>query len=496
MVRSEAARAGWSRVIIQALDPAANAGLPRIIQQAGGTAGRVLPIIHGRVALVPNGALIGLANNSLVRHVALDRPAFGVLERTSATVGAAAVRQELGYDGAGIGVAVIDSGVTPWHDDLAGPGGPQRVRHFVDFVNGRQSPYDDFGHGTHVAGIVAGNGSASGGLRMGIAPGAHLVVLKTLDREGIGRISDVIAALDYVVATKDQFNTRVVNLSVSSGVYESYYKDPLTLAAKRVVEAGLVVIAAAGNGGRDSQGRTLYRGITAPGNAPWVTTVGASNHQGTVDRLDDAIAWFSSRGPTAVDQTAKPDLVAPGVGIESLSDASSALYVSRAEYLLDGTVPAPSRPYLSLSGTSMSAPVVTGTVALMLQANPELTPNAVKAILQYTAHPHSSSDRLTTGAGLLNAKGAVDLASFFKRPGAPYPSSAGWIGQVIWGNQLLRGGRIMPNATAWALDVTWGVPLTPAGRNVDWGEIYRNDTWKPWQAICLDFTCSAVEWGA
>src|SRR5438045_3758964 len=171
----------------------------------------------------------------------------------------------------------------------------------------------------------------------------------------------MIAAFDYVVAHKSDFNIRVVNLSVATGVYESYDTDPLTVAARRVVDAGIVVVASAGNAGRNPQGYTQYAGITAPGNAPWVLTVGASSHMGTTDRADDTIAAFSSRGPSPVDHHAKPDLVAPGVGIESLSSPNSRLSESLSAYLLGGTVASAYPPYLSLSGTSMAAPVVTGT---------------------------------------------------------------------------------------------------------------------------------------
>src|SRR5205814_6241946 len=131
------------------------------------------------------------------------------------------------------------------------------------------------------------------------------------------------------------------NLSVATGVYESYDLDPLTLAAKAAVNAGIVVVAAAGNYGRSAQGATQYGGITAPGNAPWVLTVGASSHMGTIDRSDDTIAAFSSRGPTAIDHGAKPDLVAPGVGIESLSSPKSSMYNSMPAYLLSGTESTP-----------------------------------------------------------------------------------------------------------------------------------------------------------
>jgi serine protease AprX len=402
--------------------------------------------------------------------------------------------RQLGYDGSGIGIAIVDSGVTAWHDDLAGPAG-QRVTEFVDFVNLNPSPYDDLGHGTHVAGIVAGNGFDSSGARAGIAPGAHLLVMKTLDANGTGRVSDVISAIGHAVARKDALNIRVLNLSISAAVHEPPESDPLTLAAKRAVEAGIVVVAAAGNTGRDAHGRALYGGITAPGNAPWVLTVGASNHHGTIARSDDTQAPFSGRGPAAVTNTAKPDILAPGVGIESLSDPTSALYTTRAGYLLGGTIPTAYLPYLSLSGTSMSAPVVTGTVALMLQANPALTPNAVKAILQYTAESSAGVDHLTQGAGFLNAEGAVALARHFASPASTaYPSTSRWSAHVIWGNHLLRHGRLVSSANAWVQDVTWGAPRTPAGENVWWG-VSQDQSKDRWGVKCGDAACSVVQWG-
>ena len=187
----------------------------------------------------------------------------------------------------------------------------------------------------------------------------------------------------------------------------------LRRAARRAWEAGIVVVAAAGNLGRNALGESQYGGITAPGNAPWVLTVGASTHQGTHLRYDDAVAGFSSRGPAWLDFQAKPDLVAPGVGIVSLASPGSLLYTTKTTALLNGAFPTLTKPYLSLSGTSMAAPVVAGTVALMVQANPSLTPNLVKAILQYTAQSYPVHNPLTQGAGFLNAKGAVDLARFF-----------------------------------------------------------------------------------
>jgi hypothetical protein len=231
-----------------------------------------------------------------------------------------------------------------------------------------------------------------------------------------------------------------------------------------------------------------YGGVTAPGNAPWILTVGASSHMGTPDRSDDAVATFSSRGPALGGYTAKPDIVAPGVGIESLSAPDSTLYGSRAQFLLTGTVDTPFAPYLSLSGTSMSAPVVTGTVALMLQANPALTPNQVKAILQYTSEAHASYDPLTQGAGFLNAHGAVRLARHFAAATTePYPSAPNWSRRLVWGNHLVAGGRLTADASAWSTTLTWGARTTPSGKEPRWGVICGGDTcegeaprWTPW----------------
>ena len=476
---------GRSRVIVEFRDELD----VRAITQRRGMLGRSLPGHRAQVAEVDNYSLELLAADHRVAHVSIDRPAFPLLERTGAAVGAAAAREQLGVTGRGIGVAVIDSGITGYHDDLYSLFRPfsrrVRVAHFRDFtVDPRLSwsrrARDPHGHGTHVAGIIAGSGFDSRGARMGIAPQAHLIGLKVLDDDGGGYISDVIAALDYAVVNRKLYNIRVINLSVAAGVYESYETDPLTLAAKRAVDAGIVVVTAAGNLGRDAQGNAQYRGVTSPGNAPWVITVGASSHQGTAARGDDVVAGFSSRGPTFIDFDLKPDLVAPGYGIESLADPNSALYVTHADYLLPGTVALPTMPYLSLSGTSMSAPVVSGTVALMLQANPELTPNAVKAILQYTAQLLPDAHPFAQGAGLLNAKGAVRMARFFVDPqrglGAPRDTIAGehvrWARHVIWANHRLVGGVPLPGSNAWT--VTWGATRTPEGDPVVWG-VHDND---------------------
>ena len=225
------------------------------IEAAGGKSGRRLGIIKARAGRMPNALLKRLANDPKVKRIHVDRETEAFLARTVAAIGARSVRAQYGYNGAGVGVAVIDSGITPWHDDLtvANRQG-QRVVAFVDFVNGQTAKYDDWGHGTHVAGIIAGNGYDSNGAREAVAPNANIISLKALDGQGRGRISHIIAALDWAVTNKTQYNIRVINMSLGAGVFESYNTDPLTLAAKRAVDAGIVVVAAAGNMGKAANG--------------------------------------------------------------------------------------------------------------------------------------------------------------------------------------------------------------------------------------------------
>jgi len=474
---------GESDVIVEFFDDSDSANR---IKANGGQSGRKLGILKARAARINNLLLERLADDPKVKRVHLDRDVAGEIARTAATVGAKNVHAQYGYTGAGVGVAVIDSGITSWHDDLtvANRQG-QRVSAFVDFVNNQTTKYDDWGHGTHVAGIIAGNGYDSNGDRTAIAPQASIVALKALDSEGKGRISNIIAALDWAIANRVQYNIRVINMSLGAGVFESYNTDPLTLAAKSAVDAGIVVVAAAGNMGKALNGQPQYGAIAAPGNAPWVLTVGASSSMGTIDRRDDTVANYSSRGPTMIDFAAKPDIVAPGSGTVSLSVQNSLFYTTKATYLVNGKKTGLGYlPYLTLSGTSMSTPVVAGTVALMLEANPALTPNLVKAILQYTAQVYTGYNYLTQGAGFVNTLGAVRLSRYFAtaHKGDHYPNMKAWSGHIFWGNRRVSGGVLTPGGTAWLNGVEWGAAHTPAGQNIVWGENCDGD-------------CDNIVWG-
>lgn len=478
VVRARAALPGGrSRVIIEYAGPAD----VRVITERRGRVAKRLKGARADVAEIDNTALADLGSDPRVARISMDRPVHATMARTTAATGASVAQQTYGVTGAGVGVALIDSGISTWHNDLyLGDGGPARVAHYRDFTvspdDPRASdPSDAYGHGTHVAGIVAGSGHDSNGRRAGIAPDARLVALRVLDADGNGTISNVIEAIDYAIEHSGALNIRVINISVAAGVFESYRSDPLTRAARRAVEAGIVVVTSAGNLGENEYGEPQYGGITAPGNAPWVITVGAASHQGTPHRSDDVVASFSSRGPTAIDMGAKPDLIAPGVGIESLADPFSTLATLNPELLVGEFGPS-GRPYLSLSGTSMAAPVVTGAVALMLQQNPQLTPNAVKVILQYTAQAHPTEPVLAQGAGMLNVAGALRLAAWFAQPTETLDTSdtiegepVAWSQQLIWGNYRITGGVPMPEANAWDLTSTWGAMRPRGAGAIVWG---------------------------
>ncbi len=224
--------------------------------------------------------------------------------------------------GKGIGVAIIDSGINTSHAALSG-----KVTAAVSFVSGDPSTNDGFGHGTHIAGIVAGKDTLATPLyKGGIAPGAHLINVRVLGNNGGGYTSDVIAGIQWTIANRVQYGIRVANLSLGHPQVEPCLTDPLCLAVEKAVASGLVVVTSAGNNGKNAAGEEVFASITTPGVAPSAITVGALTTWATVTRGDDTIASYSSRGPTRFELGLKPDLVAPGNKIVSLEVA---LRVSR-----------------------------------------------------------------------------------------------------------------------------------------------------------------------
>src|SRR5690606_34359492 len=288
-----------------------------------------------------------------------------------------------------------------------------------DFTrDGNGRGVDLLGHGTHVAGIVAGNGNGYAG----VAPGAHIVSLKVLGPDGSGKVSDVIDAIDFAIENKAKYGLRVINLSLGRPVYESYADDPLCQAVERAYRAGLVVVVSAGNYGKSTDGRLVLGGITSPGNSPYALTVGALDDQGTPQRSDDVVAEFSSRGPTLYDNLLKPDLAAPGRRVGSLYVPGSTLAKKYPERLVQGNG---QHGVFELSGTSMAAAVVSGAAALVLEANPGLTPLQVRLALQLSSSFLPDAGIVGAGAGALNAAAAVQMAKWGPEDGGTHSQIAG-----------------------------------------------------------------------
>ena len=428
-----------------------------------------LDSVDAQVLDIPDSKLADLSTSGLVRFVRGDRTVFKQDFRTDISSGSFFVNQDLGFTGKGTTIAVLDSGINAIHDDLR-----HQYVGFLDLVNHRVDPYDDNGHGTHVAGIIAGDGTDSKGKQAGAAPDAQIFSIKVLDANGQGKVSDVIAAFDWIGKNAKTYNIKIVNVSFAAKVFESYDTDPLTQAAKALVRKGIIVVAAAGNQGLKN-GHEAFGYVGAPGNAPWVLTVGASSSMGTLTRGDDTVADFSSRGPTAIDHQAKPDIVAGGVGIESASAPGSTDYTTKSQYLLRGSFPTSTFPYQVMTGTSMSAPAVAGTLALMFEADPKLTPNLAKAILEYTSQWNPNYTALEQGAGFVNALGAVRLASFYAhaKQGDTVPVESIWSRHLNWGNHTVNGGVLLPAANAFKRTTTWGASTVTSAsgddENIIWG---------------------------
>jgi serine protease AprX len=370
---------------------------------------RVVRKLSGGAVVAADGAeLSRLAADSAVDHLSGDvpvRPSMSVSDQSTASDqvwagyrGFLGLGSIPGANGTGVVVAVVDSGISTSHPALA-----KKVIASVSLVSGDPSTDDAFGHGTHVAGVIAGLGSAASRVTPlytgGIAPGAQLVNVRVLGGDGIGLTSDVIAGIDWVVENRAKYNIRVINLSLGHPVNEPSATDPLCEAVARAVAAGIVVVASAGNSGVAADGTPILGGIMSPGNSPYAITVGALNTQGTVKRTDDRLATYSSRGPTRFDFGVKPDLAAPGNKIVSLE--ANGTYLPR-NYPYLHKAGSGINSYMQLSGTSMAAPMVSGAAALLISGNAKLIPAQVKLALQTGATYMPDAGLMGAGAGSAN----------------------------------------------------------------------------------------------
>ncbi|MBA3767915.1 MAG: S8 family serine peptidase, partial [Acidobacteria bacterium] len=377
---------------------------------------------------LPASAVEELSSFNEVAHISLNNrvESFG---HVSSTAGADAVRTAAvpttsALDGTSVGIAILDSGIDLSHKTFLDKSNNLRVLTSRDFT-GEGRVDDPYGHGTHVASIAAGNGRISNAEYIGIAPNANIINLRVLNSQGAGTVSWVLSALDWIMVNRALYNIRVVNMSLGMPAVDSYRNDPVCLAVRRLVNSGVVVIASAGNNGKNSAGQKIYGQIKSPGNEPSAITIGAANTFGTDVRNDDTVTSFSSRGPTRsfwtdaggtkhYDNLIKPDIVAPGNKLV-YAEAVDNLLVRLNPQLDAGVSPVDNRKMMFMNGTSMAAPVAAGAAALLLQANPSLTPNLVKMILMYTAQTLANCNMFEQGAGELNIEGAVRLARLVRR---------------------------------------------------------------------------------
>ena len=296
----------------------------------GGLLHSKLHMIKGAAFTIPVSALPALEADPEIVSVTMDHPMNVMDDMTNDATGVNTA-WNAGYNGAGVGVAVIDSGINDSHPDLQNANGTSRVVYHQDFTgtptsNSNGAQYDLYGHGTHVAGIIGGNGSLSGGQYEGVAPAVSLIDLRALDANGSGTDSMVIAAIQQAIALQQTYNIRVINLSLGRGIPVSYTQDPLCQAVEAAWKSGIVVVVAAGNYGRLSvNGSNGYGTITAPGNDPFVLTVGATKSNGSTNPAAQTIASYSSKGPTTYDLVMKPDMMAPGNGVVSLAAPGATL---------------------------------------------------------------------------------------------------------------------------------------------------------------------------
>jgi serine protease AprX len=373
------------RVVVTGQDAAAAA---RAVQLAGGTVTATLPLISGVAARIPAGAQLPAGFT-----VTPDRPlSFAGTEEPPAAV-TSTVRATLGLrpdggEGRGVTVAVVDTGISDvadlrgsvvGHIDVTGTGGG-----------------DGYGHGTFLAGLIAGSGASSGGAYVGVAPAAKILDVKVARADGGTDLISVLSGLQSVADRRHTHGVDVLNLSLSSGSPVPYQVDPLNQALRALWRADITVVVAAGNDGPDPGS------VSAPGNDPTLITTGGLNEHGTAAHGDDTVADWSAHGPTN-QGVAKPDVVAPGASLVGLRSPGSIADTEHPDARIGDD-------YFRGSGTSMSAAVVSGAAAALIDRRAGLRPDGVKALLADTAYRADGlGDRLAAGVG------GIDLGAALKQ---------------------------------------------------------------------------------
>lgn len=412
---TQAPAEGDAAVIVRA-PRAGSAAAARAVAQVGGTVTQDLWIVDGVAATVPAASVARLRAQGLDVS-ADDKVSVATTSSTPNTSNTSTIKpvalQELGVDrlhGAGIDgnenrtVALIDTGVTTTDiPDLAGrvlpitePGSTPASAPTVSpclNLSGEPGCEDTFGHGTFIASLIAGSGAASNGLYKGVAPGTRIVSVKIAGRDGSSDVSKVLAGIQWVVQSKDQYGIRVLNLSLGTDSRQDPSVDPLNLAVQRAWDGGITTVVSAGNRG------PRFDTVTKPGDDPLVITVGATDDRETPAVDDDRIPLFSGRGSATI---AKPDVAAPGTKVIGVMAPGSAI---EQALILKGSR-AVSGYYRRGSGTSGAAALISGVAALLADAKPDWSPGQVKGAMLATARKTSMTDPLVQGKGVVDAYAA------------------------------------------------------------------------------------------
>ena len=469
---------------------------------AGASIRRRYRNLDGFAASIPARGLKKLLESGSVRGISYDAAIHPLDDLDYATVGGDIVLRNYNLTGKEVAVAVLDSGIAK-HGDLGA-----RLVAEVEIVGHESGFVDLFGHGTHVAGIIAGNAHASSDSKsfrriVGMGKDIKLVSVRIFGPEGTGLVSDALAGIDWIIDNKDKYKIRVLNMSFGHSVEESYLTDPLCQAVERAWNAGIVVVVSAGN-----DGALGYGSVGSPGNDPYVITVGASNNYLSSLRGDDLVATYSSRGPTFLDHVVKPDLLAPGNRTISLRAVGSpldvrypGLRVKWGEYNSDPNKATLDSPYFRLSGTSMSAAVVSGMAALLIQEEPTVTPDTLKMRLMKSAEKRPDFDIFTQGAGFVDLLAALRTSGTASGPalspiaiwtpdgiliggsGILVGDAAIWSDGILWSSDALGitgaiwgGSRLWSNTAIWGPNSVWGYSTDSSqangleGSNTVWGD--------------------------
>lgn len=468
-----------ARVIVQA-------GSTLLARQAvdtvGGQVTRNLPIVHGVAATVPSSSIGLLATAPGIVAVTPDArmTVQGSIvddrsvepQKQPKSVYPAVVRAtklaEKGGTGEGIRIAVLDTGINET-EDLEGRIVPV-VRHFLALpkacvnLSGEPTCADDYGHGTFLAGLMAGDGSASKNRKYaGVAPDAELISIKVGASDGSADVSNVLAGIQWAVSHRQRYDIRVLNLSLGTNSTQTWRSDPLNYAVEKAWLAGIVVVVAASNRGPDAST------ISKPGDDPYVITVGATDDVMTVGLDDDLLPDFSARGP-ARDDVAKPDVVAPGAHLVSLRAIGSAIDEEFTNYVDD--------TYRQGSGTSMSAAVVSGVAAAILSKKPTTEPDRLKFMLMKTARAVAVDDEDAVGQGMVDAYAALTAPAGLANQGLKESTGLGSL-DLSRGDLKVRVGDTVVSGLYTAQLLPWFVSELLG----DWGELtwFLSHLLNPWR---------------